>query len=158
MVMLLFRGCIFTQNRRIFWVERTHKDQVQVLIERPVCKCCLMEFVIVHHLHVLLGCHVVSCLVSVESQLQRLCISLGLPLVGLKPVLREIRSAAHFSGGSVGFSRDIGQVTCHLLSQFNHLISEWTSVYLRRVVGENSLVLRLFKMNSYMQKITVVLC
>lgn len=63
-----------------------------------------MEFVIVHHLHVLLGCHVVSCLVSVESQLQRLCISLGLPLVGLKPVLREIRSAAHFSGGSVGFS------------------------------------------------------
>lgn len=38
--------------------------------------------------------------------LQRLCISLALPLAGLKPVLREIRSTAHFilNGGSVGFS------------------------------------------------------
>lgn len=37
--------------------------------------------------------------------LQRLCISPALPLVGLKPVLREISSRAHFisSGGNVGF-------------------------------------------------------
>lgn len=64
------------------------------------------EFVTVHHLRVLLGCHVVSCPASVESQLLRLCISLGLPLAGLKPVLREIRGAAHFifSGGGVGCS------------------------------------------------------
>lgn len=103
--MLFFRGVVFPQNHIIFWFERTHKDQVQLLSEWCVHYYCLMEFVLVHHLHFLLGYHVVSHLGSVESH-SRDCISLALPLAGLKPVLREIRSTAHFilNGGSVGFS------------------------------------------------------
>lgn len=68
-------------------------------------------------------------------------------IVGLKLVLSEIRSTAHFvfNSGSAGFSPVT--LDSHLLplSQFNHLLSEWTSVYLRKAVRENSLVLRLFK-------------
>lgn len=103
MVMLLLGGLYL--HIIVEYSDLKGSTRIKLLNEWSVCKCCLMESVIIHHLRVLLGCQVVSCLASVEFQLQRLCISLGLPIVGLKPVLREIRSTAHFifNGGSVGF-------------------------------------------------------